>query len=206
VTGDRDARYLILSPRCDHSHGHHSRLSSTYSINFTTGRRMADISSHLPSFSSVPTPVDHGNHSRPPSASTETKHEDAPSLVVETPSWLESPKAKAMPPLNPTALPSIESAPRSRAGSGTPQLQARTPKPATPRPRSTGADFVAPPNGPLSGPPAAPTAPQRTPEINRPLNVTDALSYLDAVKVQFQDQPDVYNKFLDIMKDFKSQV
>jgi histone deacetylase complex regulatory component SIN3 len=33
----------------------------------------------------------------------------------------------------------------------------------------------------------------------------DALSYLDQVKVRFVDQPDVYNKFLDIMKDFKSQ-
>lgn len=33
----------------------------------------------------------------------------------------------------------------------------------------------------------------------------DALSYLDQVKVQFVDQPDVYNRFLDIMKDFKSQ-
>ena len=32
----------------------------------------------------------------------------------------------------------------------------------------------------------------------------DALSYLDQVKVQFADHPDVYNKFLDIMKDFKS--
>ena len=41
---------------------------------------------------------------------------------------------------------------------------------------------------------------------NRPLNVTDALSYLDAVKVQFYDKPDVYNHFLDIMKDFKSQM
>ena len=41
---------------------------------------------------------------------------------------------------------------------------------------------------------------------NRPLNVTDALSYLDAVKVQFHDKPDVYNNFLDIMKDFKSQM
>ncbi|KAF8122876.1 hypothetical protein EV363DRAFT_1552445, partial [Boletus edulis] len=40
----------------------------------------------------------------------------------------------------------------------------------------------------------------------RQLNVTDALSYLDAVKVQFQDQPDVYNQFLDIMKDFKGQL
>jgi hypothetical protein len=42
--------------------------------------------------------------------------------------------------------------------------------------------------------------------LDRPLNVTDALSYLDAVKVQFQEQPDVYNHFLDIMKDFKSQL
>lgn len=40
----------------------------------------------------------------------------------------------------------------------------------------------------------------------RPLNVTDALSYLDAVKTQFVERPDVYNNFLDIMKDFKSQV
>ncbi|KAL7283979.1 hypothetical protein ACG7TL_001251 [Trametes sanguinea] len=39
----------------------------------------------------------------------------------------------------------------------------------------------------------------------RPLNVSDALSYLDQVKMQFADRPDVYNKFLDIMKDFKSQ-
>ncbi|KAI9780031.1 MAG: Transcriptional regulatory protein sin3 [Peltula sp. TS41687] len=35
--------------------------------------------------------------------------------------------------------------------------------------------------------------------------LNDALSYLDQVKVQFVDQPDVYNRFLDIMKDFKSQ-
>ena len=49
--------------------------------------------------------------------------------------------------------------------------------------------------------------PSRTPDnLNRPLNVTDALTYLDAVKVQFQDKPDVYNNFLDIMKDFKSEV
>ncbi|KAI0688140.1 hypothetical protein BC835DRAFT_1285352 [Cytidiella melzeri] len=39
-----------------------------------------------------------------------------------------------------------------------------------------------------------------------PLNVADALGYLDAVKVQFSDKPDVYNHFLDIMKDFKGQV
>ncbi|KAL5533624.1 hypothetical protein ACEPAG_84 [Sanghuangporus baumii] len=44
------------------------------------------------------------------------------------------------------------------------------------------------------------------PEGSRQLNVTDALSYLDAVKTQFVERPDVYNNFLDIMKDFKSQV
>lgn len=37
------------------------------------------------------------------------------------------------------------------------------------------------------------------------LKLQDALTYLDQVKVQFHDQPDVYNRFLDIMKDFKSQ-
>ena len=41
--------------------------------------------------------------------------------------------------------------------------------------------------------------------LDRPLNVTDALTYLDAVKVRFQDQPDVYNHFLDIMKEFKNE-
>lgn len=39
----------------------------------------------------------------------------------------------------------------------------------------------------------------------RPLNVRDALTYLDQVKIRFSDDPDVYNQFLDIMKDFKSQ-
>lgn len=41
--------------------------------------------------------------------------------------------------------------------------------------------------------------------VYRPLNVKDALSYLDQVKIQFYNQSDVYNNFLDIMKDFKSQ-
>lgn len=35
--------------------------------------------------------------------------------------------------------------------------------------------------------------------------MTDALSYLDAVKAQFSEHPDVYNKFLDIMKEFKTE-
>jgi paired amphipathic helix protein Sin3a len=57
------------------------------------------------------------------------------------------------------------------------------------------------PPAPGNGPSAAASAASNY----RPLNVRDALSYLDQVKVQFQDHPDVYNRFLDIMKDFKSQ-
>lgn len=75
------------------------------------------------------------------------------------------------------------------------------------------------PPGPGPGAGSAPPPPQQTPPAQtggptpgaaaasnyRPLNVRDALSYLDQVKVQFHDEPDVYNRFLDIMKDFKSQ-
>ncbi|KAG1720234.1 uncharacterized protein EDB91DRAFT_1282050 [Suillus paluster] len=42
------------------------------------------------------------------------------------------------------------------------------------------------------------------PLLECPINVTDPSSYLDAVKVQFHGQPDVYNHFLDMVKDFKS--
>ena len=76
---------------------------------------------------------------------------------------------------------------------GTLDMNSRMPKPSTPRPQtgdsSTGSSGQRP-----------------SPEMGRPLNVTDALSYLDAVRNQFQDNPEVYNQFLDIMKDFKSQV
>ncbi len=40
---------------------------------------------------------------------------------------------------------------------------------------------------------------------NRPLRVIDALSYLDRVKNQFDDRQVIYNEFLEIMKEFKSQ-
>lgn len=49
------------------------------------------------------------------------------------------------------------------------------------------------------------------PSINQPRppsgmvhpQLNDALAYLDRVKAEFHDQPDVYNKFLQIMRDFK---
>jgi paired amphipathic helix protein Sin3a len=56
----------------------------------------------------------------------------------------------------------------------------------------------APDAGPGQG--SGPSAPSF-----RPLNFRDAMSYLNQVKIQFADEPDVYNRFLDIMKEFKSQ-
>lgn len=47
---------------------------------------------------------------------------------------------------------------------------------------------------------------QPTADGSGSLSVMDALSYLDAVKKRFEGRPDVYNGFLDIMKDFKGQV
>ena len=52
---------------------------------------------------------------------------------------------------------------------------------------------------PFAGPPGSMAMGQGQQPI-----LNDALSYLDQVKVQFADHPDVYNRFLDIMKDFKS--
>jgi paired amphipathic helix protein Sin3a len=92
-----------------------------------------------------------------------------------------------------------ENSPMSRPAShlslGNPANMSRTPNPMTPIPAALENGNMNVTSGPS----------QRSPESSRPLNVTDALSYLDAVKNQFQERPEVYNKFLDIMKDFKSQ-
>ncbi|XP_045483344.1 paired amphipathic helix protein Sin3b [Harmonia axyridis] len=46
---------------------------------------------------------------------------------------------------------------------------------------------------------------QQSPGSFHRLKVEDALSYLDLVKFKFNSKPQVYNDFLDIMKEFKSQ-
>ncbi|KAL0967888.1 hypothetical protein UPYG_G00259240 [Umbra pygmaea] len=53
--------------------------------------------------------------------------------------------------------------------------------------------------------PPAPAASAQGQQQFQRLKVEDALSYLDQVKLQFGNQPQVYNDFLDIMKEFKSQ-
>eukprot|EP00871_Galdieria_phlegrea_P002793 jgi/Galph1/3514/GphlegSOOS_G2171.1 len=67
----------------------------------------------------------------------------------------------------------------------------------------------------LSQPSSWPSAEKNTTDSSQPatssqqstrkLKVEDALAYLEQVKTQFSDQPHVYNKFLDIMKEFKAQ-
>ncbi|KAJ8963093.1 hypothetical protein NQ318_018557 [Aromia moschata] len=59
-----------------------------------------------------------------------------------------------------------------------------------------------PPGANLQDPPQQ----QQSPSNNfQRLKVEDALSYLDLVKFKFGSKPQVYNDFLDIMKEFKSQ-
>ncbi|CAB9518048.1 amphipathic helix protein Sin3-like [Seminavis robusta] len=69
------------------------------------------------------------------------------------------------------------------------------------------------PNGPRAGLPVAAPGGGGGPPIPpggggggmRELRVEDALLYLDDVKRAFDDRPEVYNEFLSIMKNFKSQ-
>ncbi|KZW00593.1 hypothetical protein EXIGLDRAFT_639357 [Exidia glandulosa HHB12029] len=74
-----------------------------------------------------------------------------------------------------------------------------TPKSERPstRPRGSG--------GNTSNPSPAAQAPPADDPNARQLNVADALTYLDAVKARFSEAPEVYNMFLDIMKEFKTE-
>ena len=72
--------------------------------------------------------------------------------------------------------------------------------------------MMQPQQGPLPGTAAPPMqAPAQAPMAGgaappyRQLKVEDALAYLDQVKMKFEDKPEIYNQFLDIMKEFKAQ-
>lgn len=56
-------------------------------------------------------------------------------------------------------------------------------------------------------PPFPPSIPPSLPlSLLQALSVGDALLYLDQVKIEFSEKPEIYNEFLDIMKNFKAQV
>ncbi|KAM0788552.1 hypothetical protein ACM66B_001678 [Microbotryomycetes sp. NB124-2] len=84
-----------------------------------------------------------------------------------------------------------QSAYGSRPGSGTPGTPAGS---TTPAPSSSSTAAA-----------AAAAAAANSGSAFRPLNVRDALSYLDRVKQQFASEYEVYDQFLTIMKQFKTQ-
>ena len=51
----------------------------------------------------------------------------------------------------------------------------------------------------------AQTSPEQQSGKSQPFSVTDAISYVNSVKLQFAEQPEVYDKFLDGLKDFRNQ-
>ncbi|KFY42798.1 hypothetical protein V494_02228 [Pseudogymnoascus sp. VKM F-4513 (FW-928)] len=55
---------------------------------------------------------------------------------------------------------------------------------------------------------AHPAPPDGAPALGqeRPVTMTEAVSYLHQVKAHFVDQPDIYNTFIYFLKDFESQV
>ncbi|KAI0053407.1 hypothetical protein FA95DRAFT_1592176 [Auriscalpium vulgare] len=149
---------------------------------------------HLQSpFPTTPTPLppDHVVLPPPPLPALP----NAPNAQAQTPDPSPAPApmyhddAGFLAPLNP-AVPPANTRPRSRPSSSTPGPV------GTPKPEGA-PDGVRQSQSQTAG---------RPPDGSRQLNVTDALSYLDAVKMQFQDKPDVYNDFLDIMKEFKHQL
>ena len=128
------------------------------------------------------------------------------------PQQQSQPSNANLPP--PQAAPSQPQPPREQSHPPPPASTQQGPAGRPPQGPSPSLAPVAPPAltpSRVQTPPPTSTTPGLIPSASaaatsyRPLNVKDALTYLDQVKVQFQERPDVYNKFLDIMKDFKSQ-
>ncbi|KAF8268550.1 Sin3 family co-repressor-domain-containing protein, partial [Lactarius quietus] len=120
--------------------------------------------------------------------------------------------------MNPSIDPSLQNVTQPPSSTDATVPEPVQPIPPSPHPPIDNQNTLAPtPTAPAPHP-LLPIEKQTNPDASQPaaenqngaadrqLNVTDALSYLDAVKIQFHDRPDVYNVFLDIMKDFKSQV
>jgi histone deacetylase complex regulatory component SIN3 len=63
------------------------------------------------------------------------------------------------------------------------------------------------PLAPSDAPPQLPPTPQPGGQYpQQKVALTDAFSYLDRVKTEFADQPEVYNRFLQVMREFKSNI
>lgn len=147
----------------------------------------------------VPSPYAH--HLPPPNLPSSNQSSTLPphSRVTELPSILTN--NSSSPSYAHQSLP-----PASSLSSNEPTLPPIPPRTSTPPFTERRSSMIRPPVQSSPVIPPTPPPPQADQGGNyRPLNVRDALTYLDQVKVRFSDQPEVYNRFLDIMKDFKSQ-
>lgn len=148
-----------------------------------------------------------------PAPATEAKafetEEPAPAAVASPP----PPPTEAAPPSSQSL---VEQPPVQEPSA--PQLPPveEAPPPAAPAPEPMAPPAAVPVQNPP--PPAEATAPPRAIAAAAPqkpdagggggmkeLRVEDALLYLDDVKREFGDRPRIYNEFLSIMKNFKSQ-
>lgn len=117
-----------------------------------------------------------------PSSSNAASVESVTKAQVVAPAVVEEPAAPALSPtVNPTGGSSIIIPPLANPIYSTMPGQPSVPNVPT--------NQNAAPSSAKGGP--------AHPQLN------DALAYLDRVKAEFHDQPDIYNKFLQIMRDFK---
>ena len=58
---------------------------------------------------------------------------------------------------------------------------------------------------PMHAPAKAPMAGGAAPPYRQNEKLEDVLAYLDRVKLKFEDAPEIYNQFLDIIKKFHAQ-
>lgn len=177
--------------------------------------RSPSVSSQQSSQPSVPTPSPYSHHLPPPNLPTNGVPQPLPPppRVGELPSIL-SPRSASPSFSQHHHLPPASSLPNEHGGNTVlPPIPSRT---STPPYAERRPSIVRAPMSNASPAAPAPASVQQPTNASspssqsggggyRPLNVRDALTYLDQVKVRFSDQPDVYNRFLDIMKDFKSQ-
>mmetsp|Transcript_27369 Transcript_27369/g.65663 ORF Transcript_27369/g.65663 Transcript_27369/m.65663 type:complete len:1810 (+) Transcript_27369:69-5498(+) len=144
------------------------------------------------------------------------KAETQSSTVEKPPAAVEA--AKEQPPTVPAATvpPPEPTANNQNADGQAPPSAAMPPAAPVPPPAAPAAaapavpapPAVAPPIGAVGAAAAPPNAHARPPMMGgglKELRVEDALIYLDDVKREFGDRPRVYNEFLAIMKNFKSQ-
>jgi len=168
-------------------------------------------------------PMDIDSPTAPPSSATEETaqpNEPAPpvsseSVVSQQPpesaSEMSSTQPEAIPAAaagSPEASSAAAEAPQSspmavdspEKDGPSPAPQSATPPPGPPQPHDPPPLPQHPAAAPPQQPPAAPVD-----RGMRELRVEDALLYLDHVKMEFKDRPQIYNQFLAIMKNFKSQ-